>query len=161
MRSFLPLKLEKPIWRQKEYRSNNDNYNDSNKGFTGILLYEYKIIQVIVTLQMMTGKKGATWSYMVSKHWEKNKEPMHHLPTSIIFLKGLGLTMSTDSVYLLPLSLAISEKEESSQINRHVFSCILRAMMLAGSKWTFRGDEFISGACDFVDKSQGKWPYKR
>ena len=26
---------------------------------------DYKIIQVIVTLQMMTGKTGATWSYMV------------------------------------------------------------------------------------------------
>ena len=29
------------------------------------LSYDYKIIQVIVTLQTMTGKKGATWSYMV------------------------------------------------------------------------------------------------
>ena len=47
-------------------------------------------------------------------------------------------------------------KGRGSQINCHAFSCILRAMMLAGSKWTFRGDEFISGACDFVDKSQEK-----
>ena len=28
-------------------------------------------------------------------------------------------------------------------------------MMLASSKWTFRGDELISGASDLVDKGQG------
>ena len=53
-------------------------------------------------------------------------------------------------------SLAISEKEESLLINCHAFTCIWRAMMLAGSKWTFWRDEFISGACDLVDKGQGK-----
>ena len=58
------------------------------------LSYDYKIIQVIVTLQMMTGKERGN---MVI-------HGLHHLPASIIFLKGLGHSMSIDSVYLLPLS---------------------------------------------------------
>lgn len=68
------------------------------------LSYDYKIIEVIVTLQMMTGKKGATWSYMV---FITSQPPLSFKRPGSQYVNRLSVSPT------IKLSLAISEREES------------------------------------------------
>lgn len=87
-------KTWKTYLNTEEYRINNDSYNDSNKGFTA---------RTVIWLQNNSSNSNAANDDR-KERGNMVIHGLHHLPASIIFLKGLSHSMSIDSVYLLPLS---------------------------------------------------------